>query len=504
MLSRLMRYLLLAPVLAVWGVAFFSVAGQAASAAVLCAVPKPMTLPAPHRVVGHGTAKSCTEAALRAAVTAGGYVTFDCGGKVTIAVSPAIDVSRTTVVDGGGKVTLNGLHKNRILVAENSAALSVRNMAFVNGAAGLSMDRGVGTGGAVAGLFRSHVEVIKSSFTGNTAGYGGGAVGVGAASSLTIVGSTFKGNSSWEGGASYSLLSTLTVVNSAFTGNHAVNHAEAGEGGAIATDGASPNPGASGGVISICGTVISHNTGYGNGGGVFLWSYAPDRIVIRRTTFAGNTAMPNRRDSPGFGGAGRISVGAEPGKAGSLAITQSSILANHSDGDGGGFYLDCNPGCTLANDTMFKNSAADYGGAVFPQGSGSPSYDNMTFADNSALMGGALWGSGFTVRNSIFLGNSSHNQWGIAQACASTGKGAHDIQWGAKAPDKSVPCVSGTIAKDPKLPAPAGNGGPTLTMMPGSASPALKAGRACESVDQRGVPRNRAVCDLGAVQRTRS
>jgi hypothetical protein len=117
-------------------------------------------------------------------------------------------------------------------------------------------------------------------------------------------------------------------------------------------------------------------------------------------------------------------------------------------------------------------------------------------------LGGALWG-GFTADNSVFLGNTSHNQWGLSETCAQTGSGAHDIQWGTKARDASTPCVSGVTAKDPKLAAPAANGGPTLTMMPGPASPALKAGRGCEPVDQRGAARSTAVCDLGAVQRTK-
>jgi hypothetical protein len=256
-------------------------------------------------------------------VTGGGYVTFDCGsGNVTINVSPVLSVTKTTVIDGGGKITLNGEDRNRILVAQNFTTLSVRNLRFIHGAAARSMDRAIGTGGAVAGLYRSHVEVIGSSFGYNTAGYGGGAVGVGvgvgvgAASTLTIVNSYFTHNSSWEGGASYSLLSPLTIV------------------------------------------------------------------------------------------------------------------------------------------------------------------------------------------NSIFLGNTAHNQWGIAMTCGTKGTGAHVMQWGTTSRDTSTPCISGVIAKNARLAAPAANGGPTLTMMPAANSPALNAGRGCEPTDQREKPRNTSVCDLGAVQRT--
>lgn len=44
------------------------------------------------------------------------------------------------------------------------------------------------------------------------------------------------------------------------------------------------------------------------------------------------------------------------------------------------------------------------------------------------------------------------------------------------------------------------NGGPTPTMMPSVSSPALQSGQGCEPFDQRGMPRDTAACDLGAVE----
>lgn len=55
-------------------------------------------------------------------------------------------------------------------------------------------------------------------------------------------------------------------------------------------------------------------------------------------------------------------------------------------------------------------------------------------------------------------------------------------------------------AADPLLSAPANNGGPTLTQLPAANSPALNAGSGCAAIDQRGNPRDTAVCDLGAVE----
>jgi hypothetical protein len=493
MLMRLIRPLLLVPALGLCGIAFFALAGSSAAAAValICGTPTPMAIPAAHHVVGHGNVKSCTRKALQAAVTAGGYVTFDCGaGDVTIPVTSPLSVSKYTVIDGGGKITLNGGHRNRILVPDARVSLSVRSLHFENGKADgpKQWNDATGAGGAIWATYQDHLEVIDSSFTGNTATTGGAiAVGVGW---MTISGSTFTGNSSNYGGATYSLLTPLTVDNSVFTGN---NGGSAG-GGAITTDGAAVPKHY--GVVGICGTTFSHNTSASNGGATWLWTYAPQHIEISRTTYLGN--------SGGDGGAGRISVGAEPGLKGSITVSQTSVLSNTSSSEGGGFYMDCSPTCILDNDTFYNNKAnSAYGGAVFPTGNG-VSVNNSTFAYNRAWMGGAFWGANTaTFSNTVFLGNSVRNPWDMGAACAGgTGKGAHDVQWAVTGPDPGTACANHVSAKNPKLSAPVNNGGPTFTMMPDAKSPLLNAGRGCLLVDQRGVSRNVAVCDIGAVQRT--
>src|SRR5690349_21976910 len=61
----------------------------------------------PDHVVGDGTAASCTEAALRAAVGAGGIVTFACGpDPVTITVTSSLTLAADTVIDGGDTVSI--------------------------------------------------------------------------------------------------------------------------------------------------------------------------------------------------------------------------------------------------------------------------------------------------------------------------------------------------------------------------------------------------------------
>lgn len=74
----------------------------------------------PDRVIGDGTAASCTSAAVVDAVAHGGIITFNCGPEyVTIPMEATAKIRNDTgpeiVIDGGGKVTLSGQGQRRIL-----------------------------------------------------------------------------------------------------------------------------------------------------------------------------------------------------------------------------------------------------------------------------------------------------------------------------------------------------------------------------------------------------
>ncbi|MBK7401095.1 MAG: hypothetical protein IPJ34_33790 [Myxococcales bacterium] len=78
----------------------------------------PADVSKPTTVVGSGTAASCTFAALKTAVNAGGIVTFNCGAApVTILVTGTLDLptTKSTVIDGGTKVPLDGGRTVQIL-----------------------------------------------------------------------------------------------------------------------------------------------------------------------------------------------------------------------------------------------------------------------------------------------------------------------------------------------------------------------------------------------------
>ena len=73
-------------------------------------------------VVGTGTPESCTEAALDAALTGGGAVTFNCGpNPTTITLSGEKSITADTAVDGGGNVSLSA-HGSRHFTVNAGAA----------------------------------------------------------------------------------------------------------------------------------------------------------------------------------------------------------------------------------------------------------------------------------------------------------------------------------------------------------------------------------------------
>jgi predicted outer membrane repeat protein len=458
---------------------------------VVCAEPAAWETPTVRSVVGNGTADSCTGDALRSAVGTGAHVTFDCGANpVVIDVTDEIEVASGTVIDGDeNDITLDGGGTNRILVVPSNGTLSVRNLRFINGKTNESEDAD-GIGGAVAGNWRSAVEVRHCIFENNSAGRGGGAVAVWTGSSLTVVGSEFRNNASYYGGAIYSLLSELNVVNSRFVGNDTIDNGW-GEGGAIGTDGASEDPDDDiGGTIHICGCDIRENRGLHSGGGVYIWVYPPDEVTVDRTNVESNEI-----GAGGLGGGMRISNGL-------IQVTASSFISNVSDNHGGALYLDCAPECHIVNSTFFGNTAETYGGAI---SSGTAvNINNVTFAKNRAGgHGGALFGGdGFVLHNTVFVDNSAGNPWNQANNCGSTLTGDHVLQWRSESGDSGGDtCVPDVLVQDPRLSSPpADNGGPTHTLLPSDDSPVLQAGQDCAATDQRGESRATDHCDLGAVE----
>jgi hypothetical protein len=317
----------------------------------------------PTTVVGTGTAQSCTFAQLKAAVARGGIITFDCGSDgVTILVTATLDLptNKNTVIDGGGRVTLDGggavqiLSFNSANFRANDNGLTLQHIALVNGnktpmqaipvaPAPCSQGWNDGQGGALY-MRDGNLTVVDSIFTHNQAAplgpdTGGGAIYVlGSKNGAWIVNSTFDSNAASNAGAVGGLFTELNIYNSLFTRNKAVGHdannnepskcaamnngqnetGSGGNGGAIYSDGNSVN-------VTLCGDAISGNDAGMNafGGGLFFTSNdMMGTLSITDTTMMGNTGGHWTNVATGSVTSAGTAVGTN---AKSITITNSMI-----------------------------------------------------------------------------------------------------------------------------------------------------------------------------------
>ena len=487
----------------------------------------------PTTVVGQGSASGCTEAALRAAVTQGGVVTFDCGGPVTIPIAAEIEVptDRDTVIDGGGTVTLDGGGATRILnfpgqdyrgmYGGPQHTLTVQRISMAHArATGTTMfpastppcSQGYedGAGGAIW-MTSGILHVIDATFRGDQAedtgpDVAGGAIYSTGSTDTTIVGSTFDGNSASNGGAVGSLNTDLTLVNDTFSQNQALGQGanstngtcpvvngqretgSGGNGGAVSIDGGDD------GTLTVCGCTFSGNTCHAIGGAIFR---TPDQAKqtsnIDRTTFDGNSCSGTYDGKP-------------TGQAGAMyfhnshVVLTNSTVSNNSAPGSGGFFGDSTD-LDATNTTFAANLATTgVGGAIAATGT----LTNCTFSGNQAhgtmyaAFAAALFGGPWTVHNTIFDGNTDNDNSG-SEACSSgtSNTGDHDLQWPMGGLD--TPCVPGITFADAML-GPLGNhGGTTSTLVPAAASSIIQTGAACPATDQTGRARA-APCTLGAVE----
>lgn len=237
---------------------------------------RPVDTSHPDRVVGTGTPASCTGVAVVAAVAKGGIITFDCGpDPVTIPMTATAKVFNDkpdVVLDGGGRVTLDGQGARRILYMNTcdqslvwttshcqdqaQPILTVQNLVFANGrAAGTETMDGGGAIFVRGGRFR----VIASQFYGNRCASTGPDIGGAAIQVFSqyhglpvyVVDSTFGGagalhNECSNGGAISSIGVSWSILDSVFVGNRAIGSGAnppksgtpgGGNGGAIYNDG---------------------------------------------------------------------------------------------------------------------------------------------------------------------------------------------------------------------------------------------------------------------------
>jgi predicted outer membrane repeat protein len=442
-----------------------------------------------------------------------------------------LPTDRDTVLDGGGKITLDGGGATRIFdwnhadYRKNTHTLTLQHLAFSHARVKGTMQYApapspCSTGyydgsGAVLQMRDGKLNVIDCTFDSNQAealgpDVGGGAIYVNGSLGAVIVSSTFRNNSGSNSGAIGALNSELDVYNSVFEGNSALGFGangddsskcsvvatngqhqtgSGGNGGAIAIDGGSD------GTHTFCGDVFRNNAGgmQALGGALFR---TPDgskqQTVIDRCLF----------DSNHGDGAGAAYF-----HNSTLTITASTFTGNVGQGIGtiqaDGTTFD------FTNVTFAGNHSSAGVGATLALFSGDGKILNCTFANNvcdaANMFGAALFGSpNLTIQNTIFDGNTAQNPGAPMQCQVGTISGSGNLQWpknhvnGGSADALCAPNIYED--SDPMLGTLGDHGGAVPTLLPAAGSPALGRGTNCPATDARGMTRSSSSCTAGAVE----
>jgi len=494
--------------------------------------------------VGDGTPGSCTEAALRTAVAAGGKIAFACGAlEKTITLTRVIGVAADADLDGGGRVVLSGGKTTRLFTVFGGKVLTLRNITirdgYFNNATMKDPDLHWKGAAGVQTNFRGGIIAENVKFLNNVSVQGGvgserngGAVSTHESPVAVFYNCLFQGNSGHLGSAINNLLTNLEVVNSSVLDNKLFDE---GFGGAIYSDGGArtydnPNspdtsPYTNNGTINICGSLLSGNTGGYSGGALYTCGHTNGQTTVDRSLIKDNYAGNNVK---GVATGGGIAAGCN----GRILVKNSTIANNKAKGYGGGIWQHTTNSVpalldrlVLINSTVTGNSTTmgsktgvdangkdvyDFGnggvgGGIVISNNGSFSVlNNVTVTNNTSGQGGGIYVTGSnnaTATNTIVANNQSTNPWGQAKNCSDAFKTARAlIEYPPLAPGGGRACAAAPLGTDPKLAGVslADNGGPTPTLMPPATSSAFKIGASCEANDQRGISRATR-CDAGAV-----
>ncbi|HUA41119.1 MAG TPA: hypothetical protein VMA32_06120 [Streptosporangiaceae bacterium] len=276
----------------------------------------------PTTVIGTGSPASCTSAAVVRAVAKGGVITFSCGpNPVTItmaATAKVVNTHRRTVIDGGGKVTLSGGGKIRILYMNTCdpkqvyttsdcwqqkwPQLVVQNLTFRNAYSAVRQTKTSDYGGGAIFAEGGQLKVVNTGFFSNRCykygpDLGGAAIralGMYAHRPVYITKDTFRGGRCSNGGALSSIDASWNVLDSLMVNNKTTGRGEnpqakgtpgGGSGGAIYTDGDSYN-------VTINGSAIRFNTAAGGEGGAvfFVVDSGHGVLTIEHSTLHHNPA----------------------------------------------------------------------------------------------------------------------------------------------------------------------------------------------------------------------
>ncbi len=329
----------------------------------------------------------------------------------------------------------------------------------------------VAFGGDGGGVYAGHGAIIANSVIRDNFTFLNGG-GISAGDNAVITGSTISGNSSGDSAGGIEARHSLVITGSTVSNNYSRDD---GGGGIEAQDH----------LHIIDSTIVGNRAASGTGGGVV----AEANMVIQRSRITGNSAS--------------MDGGGIDNKYDGLLVEESTISGNTAGGSGGG--IDGFGYATIVNSTISGNTAGGDGGGL--GGGGEATISSSTIVSNAA--GGK--GGGISARGRVTLVNSIiANQAAGADCNGAVSSSGHNIEGGKSCAFTAAGDQQDVSPAQLDLGPLAANGGPTMTHLPGPASPARDRGADAfcavapvGGVDQRGVARPQPSgghCDIGAVE----
>lgn len=472
-------------------------------------------------IVGSGSAETCTDAALRTAISNGGNIGFACGSEpFTFYLTKPLELTKNTSLFGYKKITFDGSGKSQLIQTAQRLTITIEGITFANG---YTTDQG----GAINLGFWSNLTIKDSTFTNNRADKdsamcdGGGAIFIGGGSLANIDGSTFSGNRAQNGGAINNLRSGLRITNSSFYNNTArhsdrINQfGDCGGGGAVYIDGTRKPEDGGPDEIYLRGNRYEGNVTNNHGGALFIAVRTGEKPIVSWSHFERNKAGRHIAiETSGTGGAIWYGTG-EGGVSGHyLTMHNNFVGGNHADFQGGGLWT---LGPTSVSNSAFIHNVAinpvpldkdDWrqgnGGAIAVAHQAQVKLNNVTITTNRAgFNGGGVVGENIIAQNSIIANN--HGGWhlGLQQNCthALTDWG-NNIQFLVDGDETNIThrsnCGGSIQTVDPMVGAES-----AVWWSIGRKSPAYNAGNneTCMGNDLRGVSRPQGgTCDIGAFE----
>ncbi|MBX3056611.1 MAG: hypothetical protein KF770_09080 [Anaerolineae bacterium] len=271
--------------------------------------------------IGDGTAASCqTEDAANAlgtAVAAGGVIDFNCGPEMVTIVVNTNTTDQTVVVNGDGRITLDGENLRQIFYVYGDGNLTLNDLVLIDGNAG--------SGGGLAIEAQATATINRSMLISNEATGEGGAIHNQGILNLnnSSLGSNIAGSS---GGGIYNNGGTVNISSSYLISNQTVN------GGGIMS---------MGGTVTVEMSALRSNIATGWGGGIYA---SGGTIQLVNNTFSNN----------------RADRGGGLYKTGTAVLTNNTFSENRAD-NGGALYN--GGGSATVKNNIFANSLNEAGGS---------------------------------------------------------------------------------------------------------------------------------------------